>query len=320
MSSNTNVRTQPSESTFNNDLWRLLNIYSSQYESLQRHIVVCQTELTNIRNDMNSVVQLITNLNNYNRRNNSTRATRNNASRDFTDWASRYNRVDIQQQSTSDLSEMVRPVIQQVIQQYAQRNVGRSDFFNNVVVAPTETEITNATRVVEYANILNPVNQTCPISLERFGDTDQVMQIRFCGHLFNPTELRSWFRENVRCPVCRYDIRNYRRGDSSSTNPVPSSNTTNNSISTTGVEAPRATVVDASGATVVDASGNSHIGYTVYNSLLSNANPNIRVDNLSYSYDDIIGNDYVSFDISTNNPQISYEDLINFFRSSTRNS
>jgi hypothetical protein len=34
-----------------------------------------------------------------------------------------------------------------------------------------------------------------------------VRQINACGHIFNNQQLELWFRSNVRCPVCRYDIR-----------------------------------------------------------------------------------------------------------------
>ncbi len=36
-----------------------------------------------------------------------------------------------------------------------------------------------------------------------------VTVIRYCGHIFNSDEVNRWFRTNCRCPVCRYDIRNY---------------------------------------------------------------------------------------------------------------
>ena len=36
-----------------------------------------------------------------------------------------------------------------------------------------------------------------------------VSVIRQCNHIFKTEELNTWFRSNCRCPVCRYDIRNY---------------------------------------------------------------------------------------------------------------
>ena len=30
-----------------------------------------------------------------------------------------------------------------------------------------------------------------------------------CGHIFCSNELLTWFENNVRCPMCRFDIRTY---------------------------------------------------------------------------------------------------------------
>jgi hypothetical protein len=83
-------------------------------------------------------------------------------------------------------------------------------FYDAVQVVPTQTQIDNATRNVNYSEIETPTNNSCPITLERFERTSPVTQILYCGHIFSSTGLDSWLRTNVRCPVCRYDIREYR--------------------------------------------------------------------------------------------------------------
>uniref|UniRef100_A0A6C0CSW7 RING-type domain-containing protein n=1 Tax=viral metagenome TaxID=1070528 RepID=A0A6C0CSW7_9ZZZZ len=83
------------------------------------------------------------------------------------------------------------------------------NFYDTVPVYPTRVQINNGTRRVLYSNIENPLNSSCPITLENFDDADNVTQILGCGHIFNHESLNSWFRNHVRCPVCRYDIRNY---------------------------------------------------------------------------------------------------------------
>ena len=87
------------------------------------------------------------------------------------------------------------------------------DFFEPVEIFPTQSQIENATRIVRYCDIVRPLNTSCPISLERFNDNDRVTIIRYCGHIFNGNELNNWFRTNCRCPVCRYDIRNYNQSN-----------------------------------------------------------------------------------------------------------
>jgi hypothetical protein len=46
--------------------------------------------------------------------------------------------------------------------------------------------------------------------LDAFNNDQLVTVIRHCGHIFNTEQIGAWFRANCRCPVCRYDIRNYR--------------------------------------------------------------------------------------------------------------
>jgi hypothetical protein len=83
------------------------------------------------------------------------------------------------------------------------------NFSDSVVVAPTQEQINNSTRSFTYSQILNPVNTSCPISLEPFTDSSEVTMIRHCHHIFNTDSLMNWFTTNCRCPVCRYDIRDY---------------------------------------------------------------------------------------------------------------
>ena len=87
-----------------------------------------------------------------------------------------------------------------------------------VVVRPSATQIAQACETIRFSNIESPLNNSCPILVEAFQPNDNVMRIRYCGHCFNPDALGTWLQSNVRCPVCRYDIRTH----------VSQSNTTNN--------------------------------------------------------------------------------------------
>jgi hypothetical protein len=94
-----------------------------------------------------------------------------------------------------------------------------ADFFNNflqpVEIYPTQSQIEIATRHVRYCDIFRPVNSSCPISMDEFNDIDMVTVIKPCGHIFHTEYLMNWFRSNCRCPVCRYDIRDYNSNSSS---------------------------------------------------------------------------------------------------------
>ena len=54
------------------------------------------------------------------------------------------------------------------------------------------------------------VGATCPISLEDFQEDEILCSIRHCGHNFKYNQLMSWFSRNVKCPVCRHDLRTLR--------------------------------------------------------------------------------------------------------------
>lgn len=105
-----------------------------------------------------------------------------------------------------------------------------NSFMEPVPIRPTQGQIHRATEIVRYDNIENPTNQSCPISMTNFQPNDRVMRIRHCGHIFGRASLEEWFRQNVRCPMCRFDIRNTRRG-----------NTTNNPQTSNPVVPPRTT-------------------------------------------------------------------------------
>ena len=113
------------------------------------------------------------------------------------------------------------------------------NYLNTVVpVRPTNEQIQNATREVRYRDITNPQNESCPISLDRFESDDLVSQIIHCGHIFCQTELQEWFQDHVRCPVCRYDIRDYMNTTNTtnttpSPSPSPNTNTTTNTNTNT---------------------------------------------------------------------------------------
>jgi len=105
-------------------------------------------------------------------------------------------------------------------------------FFQPIEVYPTQSQIETATRVTRYGDIIQPINTQCPITMENFNDNDMVTVIRPCSHIFHTDNLMNWFRSNSRCPVCRYDIREYNLNASTEffnnpTNPISTTNTTN---------------------------------------------------------------------------------------------
>ena len=73
-------------------------------------------------------------------------------------------------------------------------------------------EISNATRTYGYTEemqVQDPSGNVCPISLETYQVGDVICEIRGCNHIFRRPALMTWLRRNSRCPVCRYNLRDY---------------------------------------------------------------------------------------------------------------
>ena len=90
----------------------------------------------------------------------------------------------------------------------------------NVIVHPSTLQINNATEsyIITEEQFLNNERLICPITREELIVGDHVCVIKHCNHLFKNDALMQWFNSNVRCPVCRYDIRDYVSSPSSTSN------------------------------------------------------------------------------------------------------
>jgi len=78
-----------------------------------------------------------------------------------------------------------------------------------VRIRPSFAQVRRATRTLLFRDISNTTQTICPIDRELLQAEDTVLQIIHCGHFFRDTNLRRHFRGNTRCPLCRYDIRDY---------------------------------------------------------------------------------------------------------------
>ena len=123
------------------------------------------------------------------------------------------NRREYSYYNTAPRTSSAIPIINTFMRNYLQNrddtNVLRYNF-EDVVVRPTAAQIHRATETI-VCNESHSVYTVCPITLEPFTVGEEMCQIRHCSHIFKKTALMNWFSRNVRCPVCRYDIRNYTR-------------------------------------------------------------------------------------------------------------
>ena len=216
-----------------NEQLLLINILNTMYNDNIRQI-------NSLMNSNNEIRNVITNLltNNRNQNNNNRYRNRNN-NRDFltrnlqTNLQERINRTNNSPYIIEEVQEYTIPYSQ--LQNWINSdNLQREEriptqnrenvftralqrFLEPVEVFPTQSQIETATRRAMYCDIISPINRSCPISLETFNDTDIVSVIRHCGHIFNTQHLNTWFTRNCRCPICRYDIRNYNSSSSRQT-------------------------------------------------------------------------------------------------------
>jgi hypothetical protein len=200
-----------------NDQLLLINILNTFYNDNLRQI----DSLTNSNNEIRTIITNL--LNNRSQPNNRFRNRHNNTN-NRVNYAPNTNINNSSQEQrvpytylyswvdTSDIS-----LLESRRQPPRQSNLNRvfQRFLDPVEVFPTQAQIETATRRVRYCDIVSPINRSCPISLENFHDTDTVSIIRYCGHIFHTEHLTTWFRTNCRCPICRYDIRDYNSPASS---------------------------------------------------------------------------------------------------------
>jgi len=235
-----------------NEQLLLVNILNSMYYDNIRHINLISETINSLVDSNNQIRILLTqmlNLNsnhnlynntrrnhsnhNHNSNNNTNNSNSNNSNSNNSNSNNSNSNNSIRRwQNTQNNSERImgnnRPYVVDSIVEYTiprtRRNNRISDelfdqIFNNflqpVQIYPTQSQIEIATRRVRYCDISRPINTSCPISMEDFNDNDMVTVIRHCGHTFHTENLMNWFRTNCRCPVCRYDIRDYNTTTSS---------------------------------------------------------------------------------------------------------
>lgn len=242
----------------------LINILNTMYNDNLRQINNITDTLNNLNNTNNQIRNLLIQLlnspqinNNNSRRNGfSERRYRENTDRNVNDRNINPNRVYLNnipyiidsiteytiprnqlfpsvRNTTNTMETNTRNLFNEIF----------SNFMEPVEVYPTQSQIESATRNVRYCDISRPINAQCPIAMDDFNDSDMVTVIRPCGHIFQTEHLMNWFRTNCRCPVCRYDIRNYNSNASTEFFNTPSQNNTNSNRSSSQ---PESSTVDSS--------------------------------------------------------------------------
>lgn len=183
----------------------LLEMYNLQYTEIMQQINARYIDATNIRNNMNAIIATTFPGVSSNTTNPSPSPTPSPTPTTNSNFSALNSRIHSPLRTAS--GGLYRP---SDFPASWLRNNSFTSFFDNVVVSPSTEQINTSTRTLRFGDIETPINDRCPISFETFTPEDNVLQIIHCGHIFNPCEIAVWFRSNVGCPVCRYDIRNHR--------------------------------------------------------------------------------------------------------------
>lgn len=142
----------------------------------------------------------------------------------FLDSSTRNHIVAAQLRNTSQAYQLLRmhasrpPVQDQVVMNIPLGNLldpsgsFMRNFMEPVPVVPSREEIRSGTLILSSA----PPDTTCSICQENIEASH--IRIRACGHPFHSQCIREWFTMNTRCPVCRHDVRDLRRDDTTTTN------------------------------------------------------------------------------------------------------
>ena len=114
------------------------------------------------------------------------------------------------------------------------------NFLNPVTVRPTPAIIQMATITFNYSELpLNDrlrIGNRCSITLDDYTDDTSMMRINYCGHIFSEIGLNQHLLNNVRCPICRHDIRDMYGGGATEHNTTEHNTTEHNTTENNATE------------------------------------------------------------------------------------
>jgi hypothetical protein len=291
--------------TFTRDQEQLINMYIAQYNQTNSHIEQLLDMLDEIRLSIFNLVN--TSRRNRNRQGTSSTYINSFINQLFNDRENNYIRYDYNTPINPNLYTVFNDANPRTSTRrntntnVNSRNNELTNFINTflntpVIIRPTQEQIQSASRLVRFQDIESPLSDRCPISLEVFSRDEMVRQLVPCGHIFCQTEFQQWFENNVRCPVCRYDIRNYR----SNTDTTVNTNDNVNAYINTDTS-----VNNANANTNANANANTNVNTNINanadTNVNSNTNAEVNPNNLN-----IVRNtdsneiEHITFDITNN--------------------
>lgn len=121
-------------------------------------------------------------------------------------------------QSTNNISRILR--IMELNEQNINNIIGRQ----NMTLSSLETHLSNLMsnnnehlvnyilnnndifRICKYEELIEPINNICPITQKNFNNSDLIIKINICGHVFKKEEFIEWINQSSICPCCRVNF------------------------------------------------------------------------------------------------------------------
>lgn len=103
-----------------------------------------------------------------------------------------------------------------------------SNFMAPVVVRPTAAQIEAASELTTLQG--ETLDDVCTICQDGYTVNASVRRLNACGHRFHQACIDQWFASNVRCPVCRHDIRDTANQNANQPTNQPANQNTQNLV------------------------------------------------------------------------------------------
>ena len=99
--------------------------------------------------------------------------------------------------------------ILRIFQTPSRNTIPTAGYQEPVIVRPTLPQIETATSLRIALEADEASDSACSICQDSYTEGQAIRSILRCNHKFHKTCIDTWFERNVRCPVCRYDIRDH---------------------------------------------------------------------------------------------------------------
>jgi hypothetical protein len=132
-------------------------------------------------------------------------------------YIQQYNRINNQIERLMSSLDTVRDCMNQLVFPEFERNNNSPIPINNLEEFQLHIHVPNPNpgpgpvpvpefRELLFRDIENPINDTCPITMELFRPDELVSQLNYCKHIFIQSHFQTWISMRSTCPLCRHAV------------------------------------------------------------------------------------------------------------------